>query len=419
MESKVMFYGIPEAMRDRLTVAFQGTELTVIGEIPSAEQILSRLELSHPDVLFLHAEDDRKLISLCQQIYIQHPRCLLIMLGETADEELRNEACLAGVRAVLAPPPPARDLATMIKSLRISENSRLSGVMGASNVVRRNETVCLLSARGGVGKTTAAVNLAVQLAMEKKSVALLDLDLQFGSDDLFLGLEARGTLAELLMEQADPTMDVVNSYFMYHVSGARLLPAPASPEFAESISAGSVEKIVRLLQNYYDYIILDTAAGFSEINLAMLDVSSTILVLTGADLASLKNTRKMLLLLEDLKVKDRVKLVLRKGPETDITLEDVERTLRQKAEGIIEYDARAAGKAINQGKPAVMSPQAGALARSLRTLPSILGAGEPQDRSRRDRNSRKREKRAERGGKGLFGRKGKKTQARQGENAGI
>lgn len=386
----VLFYGVPDQIRDRLTMSFQDSEFRVIGEIPSEEQVMSRLELERPDILFLSSADSQKLQHLCQQIYVVHPRCMMIMLGDSIDQELRESAHMAGVRAVLAPVPPTNELVTLVKSLCINENSHISGVMGASSAVKRSETVCLLSAKGGLGKTTAAVNLAVALAMEQRRVALLDLDLQFAGVDLFLGLTVKGTLAELLMEQSDPTLDVVNSYLLSHISGLKVLPAPSRPEFAESISPKSVEKVVRLLQNYYDYIILDTAVGFNEINLAMMDVSNHILLVTDSTLSCLRNTKKMLLVLEDLKLRDRVKLVLRKTEDNTVTQADVERILQQKVGVVLENDPKTAGAAINQGQPVVLqSGKIGQLSRSLNTLPALLrGVVAAQDEGRGGRRKK-------------------------------
>lgn len=372
MKMNVLFYGVPEKLRDSLTNAFQDSEIRVMGEVTQAEQVNERLERDRPDVLFLYESDDRKLFAMCQQIYVLYPHCMMLMLGENIDINIQNQAYMAGVRAVLSPVPSGKEVVMLVKSLLISENSRLSGVVGRADTVRRTETICMFSAKGGVGKTTAAVSLAAQLAMEKKKVALLDFNLQFGDLSLFLGIDSGGTLSELLMEQKDPTLDIINGYLMFHPSGLRVLLAPSNPEHGESIAPKSLEKIVLLLQNYYDYIIIDTAVGFNDINLAMLDMASTILVMAEPDLCTLRNTKKALLLLEDLELRNRIKLVLRKNPNTSVTQLDVERILQQKVDIMLEYDSRTAMTAINQGKPVVMTAQNSPLTKSLKEMTELL-----------------------------------------------
>lgn len=397
MKINALFYGVPADLRDSLTIALQDSDVHVMGEISQQERVTERIERDHPDVLFLYASDDRKFMAMCQQIYVLYPRCMMLMLGEHVDQELQQQAYISGIRAVLSPIPAPEEIVMTVKSLFISENSRLSGITGRADTVRRTETICVFSAKGGVGKTFTAVNLAAQLAVDQKKVALLDFHLQFGDVGLFLGVDSGGTLSELLLEQADPTLDIINGYLLFHPTGLRVLMAPSMPEHAESIAPSSLEKIVRLLQNYYDYIIIDMPAGFSETNLLMLDLSTSILVLTEPDLCTLRNTKKGLLLLGDLELRGRVKLLMRSNPNSSVTQGDVERILQQKVAAVLEYDPKAATASINQGKPVIMNASSSPLAKSYKDLAQLITGTEPESWTTRKKT---------RGGRQFLRRKG-------------
>jgi pilus assembly protein CpaE len=215
---------------------------------------------------------------------------------------------VSGARDYLVKPFNSDDLVDTIKNTYQMENRR--SFPGETKVpTKRCEVVTIFGTKGGVGKTTIAVNLAVLLAKSKKKVALIDLDLQFGDVSIFLNLYPKRTISELAQEGNALDLELLDSYLIPHISGVKILPAPGRPEYAELITPGHVEEIVNLLKLHYDYIVIDTPPLFNETNLSALDLSTQILLVLAMDLATIKNVKLSLELLESLHQRGKTKLI--------------------------------------------------------------------------------------------------------------
>lgn len=244
----------------------------------------------------------------------------------------------------------------MLKECCISERSRQENISGENLGRPKTEVLFVFGAKGGIGKTALAVNLATRLAMSKRKVILIDCNLQYGDTGLFLGMEPKETMAELLQEQRNPTLDTVNTFLAYHQSGLRVLFGPKSPEYADIIGGKNIDKVISVLRNYYDYIIIDGAVGFNDVNLALLDICSRILFVTQPDLCTLKNTKKAFLLLQSLNIESKIKVALMEASgKSSIGLGDVERVLGRKIDVTISRDEKLMASCLNQGMPVVLA----------------------------------------------------------------
>lgn len=162
--------------------------------------------------------------------------------------------------------------------------------------------------KGGVGKTTIATNLAVVLAQqEKKKVALVDFDLQFGDISVLLNLSDGQNISDLVQDSDEITEELLENYMIRHFTGIDILPAPLFPQDAEYISAEHTDKILQLLKNSYDYVIVDTAGTFDEINLMAMDLADQILLVTTRDIVTIKNTKTSLNILDSLDYREKIR----------------------------------------------------------------------------------------------------------------
>lgn len=339
----------------QLEYILKDSEVDVCGQINDLEAGMETMDRVRPDLLLITGNYDRKMQLFCQQVYILYPMCAMIILTGHADESLYIRAMENGIRRVISPVPEKGLLVSVIKEVCISEQTRKGNITGDTSGLPKTEVLLVFGAKGGNGKTSLAVNLATKLAMAKRKVILVDADLQFGNTGLLLGMEPRSTMAELLQEQANPTLDTLNSFLEYHSSGLRVLFGPKSPEYADLISGRSMEKIITALRNYYDYIIIDSALGFSEVNLALLDLCSRIVTVTSPDLCTLNNTKKAFLLMESLNLGQKIRLILTERGASAVSTADVERVLGRKIDASISYDEKAMISCINQGRPVVVA----------------------------------------------------------------
>ncbi len=109
---------------------------------------------------------------------------------------------------------------------------------------REPRVIAVYGGKGGAGKTTVAVNLAVALAQTGRRTALVDLCLNYGDAALLLNITARDTIAELVQDKSIFSIDDVKSFSIQHSSGVSVLCSPASPEHAEYITPRHVETLI-------------------------------------------------------------------------------------------------------------------------------------------------------------------------------
>lgn len=362
MKIRAMIAGMGQEEDTRLEYLLGDTEIDVRGRIKDPVGGIEILDREKPELLLITGAYDRKMQAFCHQVYILYPQCAMVILARDVDLELYDLAMGNGIRRLIHPVPDRETLVSQLKEVYIDEQTRQGNIADQSGGRPKTEVLFVFGAKGGIGKTALAVNLATHLAMSKRKVILLDCNLQFGDTGLYLGMEPKQTLAELLQEQRNPTLDTVNSFLAYHQSGLRVLFGPKSPEYAEIVGGINVDKVVSVLRNYYDYIVIDGAVGFSEVNLSLLDLCNRILFVTQPDLCALKNSKKAFLLMQSLNLEQKLKLAMVESGNSGITKADVERVLDQKVDMVISNDEKTMTACLNQGRPVVMAASKSRLA---------------------------------------------------------
>jgi pilus assembly protein CpaE len=241
-------------------------------------------------------------------------------------------------------------------------------------------------AKGGVGTTTIAINLAIALHRELgRKVALVDLNLQFGDHRVFLdlGLDRKSIVDVVSAPSIDS--ELLKSVLVKHDSGVDLLLAPPSPETAELVSAGHIPVILDMLRSLYDYVIVDIDKRLDDLNLHVLDATDSVYVVMTADLSCLKNVRLVLETVGHLGWEaQRVQLVLNRSTAyTGINVKNAEGALKRTIDHQITNEYRGAISALNSGAPFMFTKADSSLGASLLHFaravdkPVAAGAAEP------------------------------------------
>ncbi|SHE87864.1 pilus assembly protein CpaE [Desulforamulus putei DSM 12395] len=361
-------------------------DITVIGEAADGEEAIAMAAGLKPDIILMDINMPKMDgIQATENIANNCPECSIIIISIQGEQEYLRRAMAAGAREYLVKPFSSNELADVIRRVYESNKKRLS-LMGLQSQasprlkIQKGKMITLFCSKGGVGKTVLASNLAIALAQTtKKKVVLVDLDLQGGDIGVMLNITVKGTIAELAQESDALDISLVDSYLLPHLSGAKILPAPLSPEQAELISLQRVEELLQILQENFDYVVIDTSPLFNDINLAALDAANQILVLLSQDLPCVKHVKTTMDILTTLGYSDKLKLVINcAGMEGGIKIADLEKSFNQTAYAIIPYDVKVVRSSINKGLPAVMTQPNSKLAEAVINLAHSLVGSKPE-----------------------------------------
>jgi pilus assembly protein CpaE len=307
-----------------------------------------------------------------------------IVLGLVGDHEgFIDESLEAMLSDVLMLPQPPTVIAF---ALRKVARGRLSELAKASRVIMVSST------KGGTGKTSLAVNLAVRLAEARLRTLLLDLDVQFGDVGIVLGLERpQRTLHDLAAAATDLDAEKVRGYVVKHVTGLHVVPAPLRPEEGEEIDASRVATILQTVRGMYDAIVIDTAPLFDGPMLTALDRSDHVLLVSTPDVPSMKNIRLAFQTLDLLGFPtDRVSLVAnRSGMPGGASAREIAETIGRSIRYVLPEDATVPAS-INSGVPAaIFKPKSPYAAAVNEIVAELMKDEEPPPQQERERNDRK------------------------------
>jgi len=343
-------------------------EMMVVGEAENGEVAIVKTKELRPDVILMDVNMPvMDGILATEEISVKYPDVCIIMLSVQGEQVYLKKAMLAGARDYIVKPFSNEELINGIKRVYQLERRKKMKQFSEDGLVSQPavddqeefspEVLTVFNTKGGVGKSTIATNLSVSLfQLTNKKIVLLDFDLQFGDVGAMLNIIPRQTITELVQDIDDINVQTIERYLHTHKSGVKVLPAPLRPEFAELIKAEHIEKIVKILKESYDYIVIDTAPLFNDINLSILDVSDQILLVLALDLPTVKNTKLTLEVIESLNYKAKTKVILnRSSDEVGLRCDDVEKTLDMKVTSHIPSHGKIVVASLNKGVPFVIS----------------------------------------------------------------
>ncbi|MEZ4357802.1 MAG: AAA family ATPase [Eubacteriales bacterium] len=284
-------------------------------------------------VLLVQEEGDTGMMDIAQRIYQGFPGCAVVLLSNKVDITLINNAMQVGIRQVV----DSSDLSTLNDALlkaAVFERGRI-GEAG-----REPHVISIYGGKGGAGKTTVAVNLAVALAQTGRRTALIDLCLTFGDVSVLLNISAKDTISELVQEKSSFTIDDIKSFSMQHSSGVSVLSAPSSPELAEYITPKHVEALVNIMRPYYDFIVLDLPSDLSESTLTAIENSDDIVLVSRLDIPNLRAAKAMFNIFNKLQQEEKVLLLLNADHKAILTHKDFERVLERPISFVLPNDEK-------------------------------------------------------------------------------
>jgi pilus assembly protein CpaE len=327
-------------------------DFNIAAVVSGADEALGWLR-SHPADLLLVAcagYSDRALL-LLDAVARQNPDLNVMVLGHGSPNGFLRRAFEAGADdIVMLPATPEQVRFEVHKMLARKEGDK------TPEAAENSRLVCVLGPKGGTGKTLTSTNLSVSLAQRGQSVALIDLDLQFGDVALCLGLPPERTVYDLAQSPGTLDFDKLDSFLSTHSSGVRTLIAPRRPDQASAVGAELLREIYAIMRAHFDWVVVDTPPGFTAEVITSIDSSTEVVMVGMLDSLSLKNTKLGLETLELMKYpNENIFLLLNRAhSRVGISQSDVEAVLGRTPDVFIPSD-REIPRTVNEGIPIVVA----------------------------------------------------------------
>jgi len=215
----------------------------------------------------------------------------------------------------------------------------------------------VLSGKAGTGKSVIAANLAALVARDYGlTTAVIDLSLQFGDQALMFDAQPTPSLVDVLANIDALTPEFILDC-MQDCSGVRVLASPPSPELADLVQAEHLRSILEQLRPVFDFIVLDLSSHLGDIALEAIEESDSLVVITSASLASVKDTKLLLKVLRDLGIPARsLAMVLnRVEPALKMSLEGLEVNIKFPINIEVPHTPVPLHNSVTDGVPVVLS----------------------------------------------------------------
>ncbi|HKG18537.1 MAG TPA: response regulator [Candidatus Limnocylindrales bacterium] len=384
---------IPET-RDHLSklLGFEG-DVEVVGAAAGGPEAIEMAIALKPDVVLMDINmPGMDGITATEKMAADVPTTAVIMMSVQGEADYLRRSMLAGAREFLVKPFSSDELTASIRQVWSREKdkqTRYAPVVATTSGNGRNDdgsgdpanVVAVFSPKGGVGRTTIAVNLAVAAAQSGKKVGLIDASFQFGDVGVLLNLNPRNkSIADLAGElQGGGEAESLDTFMISHSSGIRVLLAPPSPEQAELIGPGPIKKVIERARQDFDLIVVDCPSSFNDSTLAVLDEADLILTLLTLEITSVKNMRLFLEVCEQLGYgPEKIRLVLNRADSTlGIRVADVEHSIGRKVDHTIVSDGRSVVYALNRGVPFFLSNREAQVSQDIARLASAVTGPPP------------------------------------------
>ncbi|TNM45093.1 MinD/ParA family protein [Nocardioides albidus] len=322
--------------------------------VSATERALAWLD-QHPDeyvVALGPSVDLGSALATAEELRIKRPTVSVILVREDFDTDVLTKAMHAGIRDVVVAGSDEKSLTHAVERAHQLYQA-LRGPGGARQLGR---VVTVFSPKGGVGKTTSSVNLALALTDRgARKVCLVDLDLAFGDVAITMQLFPTHSIEQAVGSEDSVDLAMLEGLLTRHEDSLTILAAPAHPDVRERVTPLLISRILRALRDGFDYVVVDTSPSFDDATLTALDETDECVIVATLDVPTLKNVKVALETMDMLSIArgHRHLLLNRADEQVGISVEKVESILGMPVSAQVATAVDIAA-ATNAGTPIVV-----------------------------------------------------------------
>jgi pilus assembly protein CpaE len=315
---------------------------------PSVASALDLLALTHPgaaqpDVLMIDIRGHGQVPSALAALKRQHPATSVVLVATELAPGLMLEAMRSGANECIAEPLTAEIVGSAISRLIAQRSGPVGGRVFA-----------FVGAKGGVGTTTLAVNVATMLAQTHGSTLFIDMHPAYGDARVLLGAEPRFSVMDALENTHRLDLSFFQGLTAQSKAGVTLLASPDNGPIG-AVDTHRIRLLLDFAARSYRYTVLDLPRS-NPVMLDALESVSSIFVVTNQELASVRGASRVADALSRRYSRDKVAVVVsRYDKGAEITARDIEEVVHVPVRGTIPSDYRLALQALNDGRPFVLA----------------------------------------------------------------
>jgi pilus assembly protein CpaE len=302
-----------------------------------------------PDVVFLDlSRDPEPYFQFGNLLRRSRPTIKLVACSAAVppNNQLLLEAMRGGVQDFVAKPVDASSVKEILTRFMLELDVKDHSAM--------DRLIVVMGAKGGVGATTVAVNLGVQLStFARKRVALLDFARPLGNVHLLLDLHPKFGVRD-----AVDNMDRLDSHFFSglltrHKTKLEILGGATQAEEWQNIAISPLERVVNVAQNAFDMVLLDMGSQFSSEWISILRMARMILLVAEANVPALWTMERRLLALKGFGIEpERTRVLINRWHKGDEeVLKSIQKDINRPVFACLPNDFRMASAAVNLGTP--------------------------------------------------------------------
>ncbi len=379
---------VPDTTGNVQKLLYFERDIQVIATATSGREAIAKAIHLVPDIILMDINMPDMDGLRAAEIILQQVPTRVVMMSVQAEPEYLQRALLVGARGYLTKPFTSDQLVDTLRSAAQVQVQHASGPVGGAGHSNgngnghgngrgpmvdyapapppyaapiaskraRQHVIAVFSGKGGVGRSTVALNLAVMLRMHtQERVALIDADLQSGDIHVLLNMNTPSSIDDL-REAVSLDAEIIHHSMARHESGLMILRAPLHTESAELFTEDEMKRIMVDLRENFDYLVVDMSANYSEANLMILEMADQIVLVTTLEVTSLNKATRFFEVAGRLGFPER-KIVLvcnRVDTYYGIKPQQIEAHLRHQVAAQIPEENPLMVKAVNRGVPFVL-----------------------------------------------------------------